>query len=107
MRSSPFKLQLSRASASASAEESIDTTSLATGEECALGGGDLLRLAQPPADGDASATMTVVTSQSLDCKAGTQVAIALPDLQTMLNQFSLRLENNMQRVHDQIALATP
>jgi len=85
----------------------IDTTSLATGEECALGGGDLLRLAQPPADGDASATMTVVTSQSLDCKAGTQVAIALPDLQTMLNQFSLRLENNMQRVHDQIALATP
>jgi hypothetical protein len=85
----------------------IDTSDVNTGEECVLTTGDLLSLNEVPTETAAAAEMRVVTSKEGSCKPGAIVEIGLADLQEMLNGFSQRLERNMQKVHDQIATATP
>jgi hypothetical protein len=81
----------------------LDVTDAYSQEECNLGTGDLARFAAVPGPDDQVAQMTIVTSRPGDCRAGSVVSVSLTDLQTMLNAFSQRLEQNMARVRDQVA----
>ena len=81
----------------------IDATDSATREECPLTTGDLINFAALPGEGEVAAAMNVVTSKSGSCRPGSVVQVGLTDLQEMLNAFSLRLEANMQKVHDYAA----
>jgi hypothetical protein len=81
----------------------LDTTDASTGEECSLTGGDLARLSTLPAESDPVAQLTVVTSKVGSCRAGTVISVSMADLQSMLNAFNQRLEQNLDTVHQQVA----
>jgi hypothetical protein len=83
----------------------LDVTDASSDEECNLSTGDLVKFAAVPGEQDPVAQMRVVTSRAGSCRAGTVVSVSLTDLQTMLNAFSQRLEQNMNKVHDQVAQA--
>lgn len=68
------------------------------GSDCFLNTGDLIGFATPPVAGNAVADMKVVASGSNSCRPGEVVQVRLTDLQEMLNGFSERVEDNMQKV---------
>ena len=68
------------------------------GVECFLNTGDLIGFSKLPAGEGAFAEMKVVASGSSSCLPGEVVQVRLTDLQEMLNGFSERVEENMQRV---------
>jgi hypothetical protein len=81
----------------------LDVTDASSGEECSVTLGDLVRFAAVPNEADQYAQMTVVTSRQGDCRAGSVISVSMNDVQQMLNAFSQRLEQNMSKVHDQVA----
>ena len=83
----------------------INAMALEAGVECTLTVGDMARLAQPPAEGDVSAQVRVVTSKPGNCDEGATIAVSLSDLQDMINGFNSRLDQNMKKLHDQFAAA--
>jgi hypothetical protein len=85
----------------------VDVTDAATGEECLLTTGDLIRFNELPAEASTAAQMRIVTSKFGDCQAGTAVAVSAPDLQDMLNSFNHRLESSVVKLSSQIASAGP
>jgi hypothetical protein len=85
----------------------IDTTEEETDESCSVVTGDLISFSDAPAASDSTARMRVVTSHPGSCKAGSTITVGLGDLQTMLNRFQERLENNIDLVAAQEAAAGP
>jgi hypothetical protein len=78
----------------------IDTSSVITGDSCALGSGDLLAFASL---GDAqqrpTAQMKVVTAGAGHCLSHDIVEVSIGDLQDMLNTFNQRLEENIHKLN--------
>jgi hypothetical protein len=72
-------------------------------EECNVTSGDLLRFYAVPSEADQYAQMSVITSRQGGCRAGSVIYVSMNDLQQMLNSFSQRLEQNVSKVHDQVA----
>ncbi|MBF0273117.1 MAG: hypothetical protein HQL98_13795 [Magnetococcales bacterium] len=81
--------------------ENMDATDVVSGEECMLTTGDLISIDQLPEQKDASARMRVVTSNAESCRVNNVVTISLWNLQEMLNAYRQRLEDNMQKVHQE------
>jgi hypothetical protein len=84
--------------------EMIDAVD-ATGSECALTAGDLLRLAAGATPRADVLTLEVVTSKAGSCTPGSQVSVGMRDAQQMLNDFNVRQEAIMRQV--QPNLVTP
>lgn len=61
--------------------------------ECALTEGDVLQMAAPPSPNAAMADLAVLASKGQDCRKGTVVSVAIPDLTEM--------QNHMREVLDQ------
>ena len=68
----------------------------ATGQECTLTEGDVLRLSSPtPADATA-ANLQVFASKPQECAKGAVVAVQLTDLQEMQNHMRANIDNGMK-----------
>jgi hypothetical protein len=82
----------------------IDTSSVITGDGCALGSGDLLALASM-SDGQErpTAQMKVVTAGAGHCLSHDVVQVSIGDLQDMLNAFNQRLEENIHKLNACVA----
>ncbi|ACV34917.1 hypothetical protein CAP2UW1_1603 [Candidatus Accumulibacter phosphatis] len=76
----------------------LNVAQASAGVECFLNTGDLIGFSKLPAGEGAFAEMKVVASGSSSCLPGEVVLVRLTDLQEMLNGFSERVEENMQRV---------
>ena len=76
----------------------LNVASVASGGACFLNTGDLIGFARLPGAQDASAEMKVVASGAASCPAGEVVQVPLTELQEMLNGFSVRVEDNLQKV---------
>lgn len=85
----------------------IDTSSVITGDGCALGSGDLLAFASM---GNAQerpiAQMKVVTAGAGHCLSHDLVEVSIGDLQDMLNAFNQRLEENIHKLNACVATKT-
>jgi len=69
--------------------------------ECKLTGGDLLRTVRAPnADDDSAKTalMVVISGKNGSCAVGSQINVAIEDLQEMLNTFSQKVDEGMQQM---------
>jgi hypothetical protein len=63
--------------------------------ECALTEGDVLQMAAPPAANSATANLAVMASKGPDCRKGTVVSVAIPDLQEMQNHMRATLDQGL------------
>jgi len=82
--------------------EPLEVTDANTGESCSVSGGDLARLDALPAQNDPVAHLKVITSKPGSCRPGSIVTVSLAELQSMLNAFSQRLEQNVDAVHEKL-----
>ena len=82
----------------------IDTSSVITGDGCALGSGDLLALASLGDEQERpTAQMKVVTAGTGHCLSHDVVQVSIGDLQDMLNAFNQRLEENIHKLNACVA----
>ena len=72
--------------------------SMADGTECSLSPGDILTRIQDTPDANQSVKVVVATSQRNDCVAGTQVAVAVTDLQDMHNDFRAKITEGLGKL---------
>ncbi len=71
----------------------LDVTDAASGQECALSEGDVLQLTTPPPPNSATANLVVMGGKGgVECRKGSAVAVALPDLQNMQNHMRETLD---------------
>ena len=84
---------------------SLDTVSAIAGDRCELGSGDLISFADPGyEEGHPTAHMKVVVARSGHCLMQDTVEVSLTDLQEMLNTFNERLESNMRKLNQCVAV---
>jgi hypothetical protein len=79
----------------------VDTTlnETADGQECGLSAGDVItRLRPDTPDANQNVNVIVDSSKSGDCSAGTQLAVAVQDLQDMHNHFQEQLDAGMDEL---------
>jgi len=66
---------------------------------CTLSAGNVLRLEGAP-EGDAqTASLVVAASRRMDCPSGTEVVLALEDLQNMQDNFRAKLDSGLEALH--------
>jgi hypothetical protein len=70
------------------------------GTACSLSSGDILTRISNTADANQNVTVLVTSSQNGDCVAGTQLAMAVQDLQDMQNDFRQNLNTGLQSLAD-------
>ena len=63
--------------------------------ECALTEGDVLQMTAPPPPNSATADLAVLASKGQDCRKGSVVSIAIPDLQDMQNHMRETLDQGL------------
>ena len=63
--------------------------------ECALTEGDVVQMTAPPPANSATADLAVLASKGQDCRKGTVVSIAIPDLQEMQNHMRETLDQGL------------
>lgn len=63
--------------------------------ECALTEGDVLQMTAPPPPNAAAADLAVLASKGQDCRKGSMVSIAIPDLQDMQNHMRETLDQGL------------
>jgi len=63
--------------------------------ECPLTEGDVLQMTAPPPANSATADLAVLASKGQDCRKGTVVSIAIPDLQDMQNHMRETLDQGL------------
>jgi hypothetical protein len=63
--------------------------------DCALTEGDVVQMIAPPPANSATADLTVMASKGQDCRKGTTVSIAIPDLQEMQNHMRATLDQGL------------
>jgi hypothetical protein len=68
----------------------------ATGQECSLTEGDVLRLTGPTAADATTANLQVFASKPSECAKGAVVAVQLTDLQEMQNNMRANIDNGMK-----------
>ena len=69
--------------------------SMPDGTECSLSPGDILTRIQDTPDANQSVKVSVASSQRNDCAAGTQIAVAVTDLQDMHNDFRAKVSEGL------------
>ncbi len=71
----------------------------ASGQECAVTGGDVLQLTTPPGGNERTARVLVLSSKDgMDCKRAATVEIALDELQDINNQMREKLDQGLQEL---------
>ncbi|HUK90966.1 MAG TPA: hypothetical protein VLZ81_11240, partial [Blastocatellia bacterium] len=75
---------------------SSDLTVASNGQECQLTPGDVIKRTSDTPDDDRKVTASVASSKKSDCAAGSEIAIAVDDLQEMHNKFEEQLDNGMK-----------
>ena len=68
------------------------------GTECSLSPGDVLTRIQDTPDADQNVKVLVASSQRNDCSSGTQVAVAVQDLQDMHNDFQAKISEGLGKL---------
>jgi len=69
--------------------------SMDDGTQCSLSPGDILTRVQDTPDANQNVRVIVASSQRNDCAAGTQIAVAVTDLQDMHNDFRAKLSEGL------------
>ena len=64
-------------------------------ETCSLSAGDVLRLDAPPAAGEVTASLRVLSSKGQDCAAGATATLSIDDLQEMYNNLHEKLDDGL------------
>ena len=77
---------------------SSDLTVSASGQECQLTQGDVIKRTSETPDDDRKVTATVASSKKNDCAAGQEIAVGVDDLQEMHNHFEEQLDNGMKEL---------
>ena len=72
--------------------------SQADGTECSLSPGDVLTRVEDTPDADQNVKVLVASSQKNDCASGTQVAVAVQDLQDMHNDFRAKISEGLGKL---------
>jgi hypothetical protein len=72
------------------------TEKLPDGTECSLSQGDFLTRVDDTPDADKNVKVTVSSSQKDDCPAGSQLSVALDDLQDMYNSFHEQIDDGLK-----------
>jgi aryl-alcohol dehydrogenase-like predicted oxidoreductase len=72
------------------------TETAADGTECSLSQGDFLTRVDDAADADKNVKVTVSSSQKDDCAVGSQLSVALDDLQDMYNAFHEQIDDGLK-----------
>jgi len=72
--------------------------STSDGTECSLSPGDVLTRIQDTPDADQNVKVLVASSQRNDCSSGTQVAVAVQDLQDMHNDFQAKISEGLGKL---------
>ncbi len=70
----------------------------ASGQECSVTEGDVLRLSNPPAQDATQANLEVFAAKSAECGKGALVAVDLTDLQEMQNHMRTNIDQGMQEL---------
>jgi hypothetical protein len=70
----------------------------AEGTECSLTPGDVLTRLQDTPDADQNVKVLVASSQKNDCSSGSQVAVAVQDLQEMQNAFRAKISEGLGKL---------
>ena len=65
------------------------------GGECGLTEGDVLQMTAPPPANSATADLAVLASKGQDCRKGSLVSVAIPDLQEMQNHMRETLDQGL------------
>jgi hypothetical protein len=68
------------------------------GTECSLSPGDVLTRIQDTPDADQNVKVLVASSQRNDCSSGSQVAVAVQDLQDMHNDFQAKISEGLGKL---------
>jgi len=68
------------------------------GTECSLSPGDVLTRIQDTPDADQNVKVLVASSQRNDCTSGSQVAVAVLDLQDMHNDFQAKISEGLGKL---------
>ncbi|MGC0777399.1 MAG: hypothetical protein WCD68_09350, partial [Candidatus Acidiferrum sp.] len=68
------------------------------GTECSLSPGDVLTRIQDTPDADQNVKVLVASSQRNDCASGSQVAVAVQDLQDMHNDFQAKISEGLGKL---------
>ena len=76
------------------------TLSVETGDGtgCSLSSGDVIRRIDDTADSNNNVNVRVVSSQRGDCSAGSQVPVAVDDLQEMHNHFREQIDDGLAQL---------
>ncbi len=73
----------------------------ASGAECALSDGDVLKLVAPPAPSDSAANLVVLSSKGgRECRKSSVVTVALADLQDMQNRMRETIDQGLQELQE-------
>ncbi len=70
------------------------------GPTCSLSGGDILTRTSTTPDANQKVNVIVTSSQKGDCQAGSQVAVAVQDLQDMHNDFAMKIDGGLKQLAD-------
>ncbi len=71
-------------------------TSLQTGQECSLSGGDVVTRTTDTPDANQNVQANVLSSKQGDCATGQTVAVSTQDLQEMHNQLRQQIDTGLQ-----------
>jgi hypothetical protein len=72
----------------------------ADGTACSLSPGDVLTRIGDTPDANQNVNVMITSGQSADCPTGTQVAVAVSDLQDMHNDFRQKMDTGLQSLAD-------
>lgn len=77
------------------------TDVMADGRECSLTSGDVVARLGDGQDGSQSIPVSVLSSKSADCAAGSQLALSAQDLQEMYNDFRQQIDAGLETLAQQ------
>ena len=70
------------------------------GTACSLSPGDVLTRIGDTPDANQNVNVMITSGQNADCPTGTQVAVAVSDLQDMQNDFRQKMDTGLQSLAD-------
>ena len=70
------------------------------GQDCSLSAGDVVTRIEDTPDANKSVKVLVSASQKSDCASGSQVSVAVDDLQEMHNHFREQLDSGLKTLAD-------
>ena len=74
------------------------SSSTEDGTECSLSAGDVIKRLEDTPDADKNVKVLVASSQKNDCTAGSQVSLAVQDIQEMHNDFRAKISEGLGKL---------